>query len=128
MRLLLDTHVIFWVAYEPHKLSAESARLLSDPRHELEFSVAVLWEIAVKNQTRRALPVDPEKLRRRLLERAYVELPIAAEHALAVRRLPRLHGDPFDRIMMAQAIVEGCVLLTADRLILRYPSVPTMAL
>ena len=127
MRLLLDTHVLLWAASQPDRLRAEALEILQNPEHEPAYSVAALWEIAVKNNTRRSLRLDPGHLRRRLLENGYEELPILAEHALAVSRLPRLHGDPFDRILIAQAMVEDRVLVTADRTILQYPLLQTIA-
>ena len=89
----------------------------------MSVSVAGLWEIAIKrgSSTRRDFTVDPARLREGLLDHGYDELPVEADHVIAVRDLPPIHGDPFDRMLVAQAIVEGITLLTADPLVARYP-------
>jgi PIN domain nuclease of toxin-antitoxin system len=128
MRLLLDTHILVWIMVEPHRITPAVRRVLIESDGEIAFSVAVLWELTVKNGTARAMKIEPEFMRDKLLAASFEEVPITAAHALAVSRLPRLHGDPFDRIMMAQALVESRTLVTADRAIQRYPGVPLMAL
>lgn len=86
------------------------------------FSAASLWEIAIKHQLgRKDFRADPRVLRRGLLDNGYGELPIAGAHAVALDLLPPLHKDPFDRILIAQAITEGITLLTADPMLGRYP-------
>ena len=92
------------------------------PATELVFSAASLWEIAIKNGLGRAsFSVDPRLLRRSLSENDYRELPITGAHATAVDLLPPIHKDPFDRILIAQARIEGLTLLTADNTVARYP-------
>lgn len=122
MKLLLDTHLLLWAAGQPDKLSAAARRLLGDKRHSLHFSAASVWEIAIKQALgREDFRVDPAVLRRGLLENGYGEVPIGGEHAVAVSVLPPLHKDPFDRILVAQAVVEGMLLLTADMQVAQYP-------
>lgn len=122
MKLLLDTHVLLWAAGDPGKLSPATRRLLGDKRHTLCFSAASLWEIAIKQQLGRDdFRVEPGVLRRGLLENGYVEVPIDGEHAAGVAVLPPLHKDPFDRILLAQAVVGGMLLLTMDAQLLQYP-------
>ncbi len=122
MKLLLDTHLLLWAAGEPEKLSDAARRLLSDPRNTLCFSAASLWEIANKHTLGRDdFRVDPGVLRRGLLENGYLEVPVDGEHAVAVSVLPALHKDPFDRILVAQAVVGGLLLVTADAQVARYP-------
>jgi PIN domain nuclease of toxin-antitoxin system len=122
MKLLLDTHLLLWAAAEPAKLPRLCRSLLEDARNEPIFSVASLWEIAIKNGLgREDFHVDTAVFRRGLLENGYSELPIAGRHVVAVEALPHLHKDPFDRMLVAQAIVEGVELLTADRIMARYP-------
>lgn len=88
----------------------------------LTFSVASLWEITIKRGLNRPdFVVEPVVMRRNLLAVGYAELPILAAHAFEIRNLPALHGDPFDRILLAQAAVEGLTLLTSDRTLARYP-------
>jgi PIN domain nuclease of toxin-antitoxin system len=122
MRLLLDTHLLLWTAEGSGQLSRSAAQFIDDPDNELYFSSASLWEIAIKlRRGREDFQVDPRLLQRRLLNNRYEELPITGEHAVAVADLPLLHGDPFDRLLIAQCIVEGMTLLTADRTVARYP-------
>jgi PIN domain nuclease of toxin-antitoxin system len=118
LRLLLDTHLLLWSAGQPDRLSAEARSLLQDPANDLVFSVASLWEISIKRGLGRAdFRVEPRVLRRGLRDHGYIELAIAADHALAP-----LHKDPFDRLLLAQAVMEGITLLTADPLVARYPA------
>jgi PIN domain nuclease of toxin-antitoxin system len=88
--------------------------------NELLFSAASLWEITIKNALGRDdFRVEPRVLRRALLDNGYVELPITSDHAVNVDSLPPLHEDPFDRLLIAQALVEGITLLTADKNVAR---------
>jgi PIN domain nuclease of toxin-antitoxin system len=122
MKLLLDTQVLLWAAGEPKRLSAAARRLLLDRRHELLFSAASLWEIAIKSTLGRDdFQVDPRLLRRGLLDNGYVEMPITSQHAVSIDLLPPLHRDPFDRLLLAQALTEGLTLVTADAQLARYP-------
>ena len=122
MRLLLDTHLMLWAANTPARLSREAQGLLTDSANALVFSVASLWEIAIKTGLRRRdFDVDPAGLRDGLLGNGWNELLVEAAHAIAVIDLPPIHGDPFDRMLVAQAIVEGITLLTADPFVARYP-------
>lgn len=122
MKLLLDTHLLLWAAGAPDRLSAEATALLSDPDHELLFSAASIWEIAIKNGLGRDdFKVDVRLLMRGLLDNQYRELPITGAHAVFVESLPPIHKDPFDRIIVAQTTVEGITLLTSDSIVARYP-------
>ena len=122
MKLLLDTHLLLWAAGDPGRLSAAARALIEDPGNELFFSAANLWEIAIKrNIGRDDFHVDARVLRRSLLDNGYSELPITSEHAVAIDTLPPIHKDPFDRIMVAQATVEGITLLTSDSIVAQYP-------
>ena len=95
--------------------------MMSDAANELVFSAASVWEVAIKHELDRAdFTIDPRLLRRGLLENGYIEIPVTGQHALAVVSLPRLHKDPFDRLLVAQSIVEATVLLTADAAVARY--------
>ena len=122
MRVLLDTHVLLWAAGVPERLTREARDLIENPGTELVFSAASLWEVAIKHGLGRDdFRVDPRLLRRGLLENGYTELPVAGLHAVALDSLPRMHKDPFDRMLVAQAQVEGITLLTADPAVARYP-------
>lgn len=121
MKLLLDTHLLLWAAGEPDKLSASARTALLDEANKLFFSSASVWEIVIKRGLGRDdFRVDPLRLRRMLVVHGYTELPITADHALAVDQLPLLHKDPFDRILMAQARAEGMMLVTVDAQLSRY--------
>lgn len=122
MSLLLDTHVLLWAAGVPERLPAAARAMIEDPGTELIFSAASIWEVVIKNGLGRAdFSVDPHLLRRGLLENGYTELAVAGVHVLAVDLLPPIHKDPFDRILIAQARIEGITLLTVDETVGRYP-------
>lgn len=121
MNLLLDTHLLLWAASTPERLPAQASALMLDAGNQLIFSSASLWEITIKNGLERPdFNVDPRRLWRMLLVNGYRELPVTCEHTVAVNDLPPLHKDPFDRILIAQARVEGLVLLTVDQAVAEY--------
>ncbi len=122
MKLLLDTHLLLWAAGEPRRLSKSARALIDSPDNELLFSAASLWEVAIKRGLgREDFKVDARLLRRGLLDNGYRELPIISDHVVATESLPLIHRDPFDRILVAQATVEGITLLTIDPLVAQYP-------
>jgi PIN domain nuclease of toxin-antitoxin system len=121
LNLLLDTHIVLRAA-RGVDLGAGLRRLLEDPANRLVFSAASIWEIAIKSGLGRPdFDVPSGVFRRGLLEAGYEELPVTGAHVAALQGLPALHRDPFDRILVAQALVESLTLLTADRTILAYP-------
>ena len=123
MKLLIDTHLLLWAAEGFEHLPPNAQTLMSVPENELFFSAASLWEIVIKSSLyREDFKVDPRLLRRGLLDNSYSELPVLSKHAVAVGCLPPIHKDPFDRLLIAQAIVEGITLLTADASLAKYPS------
>jgi len=122
MKLLLDTHLLLWVAGQPKRLSASALKLIKNPANELVFSAASIWEVAIKRGLdRRDFQADPRLLRRGLLDNGYSELPILSDHVVAIESLPPIHKDPFDRLLVAQATVEGITLLTGDSVVAQYP-------
>ena len=122
MKLLLDTHLLLWAAGHPERISGKARRLIACAENELFFSVASIWEIVVKRSLGRDdFRVDPARFRRRLRENGYAELAILGAHVVALESLPRIHRDPFDRILIAQAIDEALTLVTADAGVARYP-------
>ncbi|GJE77943.1 type II toxin-antitoxin system VapC family toxin [Methylorubrum suomiense] len=122
MRLLLDTHLLIWVAEGSSRLSPAARVLIEDTTNVLIFSVASLWEIAIKRSLKRPdFRIDSRMLRHGLIANGYEELTVLGSHAVAVETLPLIHKDPFDRLLVAQALVEGLTLLTADGLLARYP-------
>ena len=121
MKLLLDTQVLLWAAGQPERLSPAARRLLNSTSNELVFSAASLWEVAIKHALGRPdFRVEPRVLRRALLDNGYTELPVTGEHAVSVEQLPAVHRDPFDRMLLAQALCEGVTLVTADAQLARY--------
>jgi PIN domain nuclease of toxin-antitoxin system len=122
MKLLLDTHLLLWAAGQPNRLSAAALKLIDNSANELLFSAASIWEVAIKRGLgRNDFQADPRLLRRGLLDNGYSELPILSDHVVAIDSLPPIHKDPFDRVLAAQAAVEGITLLTADFVVAQYP-------
>lgn len=122
MNLLLDTHVLLWAAGSPDRLSVAAQDLINDTSHKVFFSVASIWEITIKESLNRDdFRADARLLRRGLLDNGYNEINITSEHCLTVKSLPMLHRDPFDRLLVAQMIIEGFTLLTVDALVAQYP-------
>ena len=127
MKLLLDTHTLLWAAWMPEKLSAETRELINDTAHELFFSAASIWEVAIKSTLDRDdFKFDARILRRGLLDNGYNELPITSEHAVSIDTLPKHHKDPFDRILIAQSITEGFTFITKDKTLTQYPGAITL--
>jgi PIN domain nuclease of toxin-antitoxin system len=120
--LLLDTHVLLWAAGNPERLSTTVREMLEAPDHELLFSAVSVWEIAIKfGLGREDFRVEPRRLRRGLIDNGYREIAVVSEHVVALDLLPPLHRDPIDRLLVAQAHVEGVTLLTADSRVAQYP-------
>jgi len=121
VRVLLDTHVLVWALIEPQRLSQKVRATLEHPAHEILFSAASVWEIAIKAALGKAqFKVAPARLFEAALAVGFVELPVRAQAALKVQTLPHHHRDPFDRLLVAQAIAESAVLYTADSQLARY--------
>lgn len=121
MRVLLDTHVALWALVDAPRLSSSARMLIEDSRNILFVSAATVWEISIKRT------VSPEKMpisgveAVRFFQRAgYRFLDISPDHALKVETLPRHHNDPFDRLIVAQALIEPLVLVTSDRILSLY--------
>jgi len=121
MKLLLDTQLLVWLGSHPELLSASTAALIDDPNNEVIFSTASVWEVAIKYSRGRAdFQVEPGAFRHELFDAGFRELQVFGEHAVAVASLQPIHKDPFDRILIAQAMVEGITLLTSDAKIAQY--------
>jgi PIN domain nuclease of toxin-antitoxin system len=122
MNLLLDTHLLVWTGTKSERLPTKARSLIAAPENRLYLSVISIWEIAIKRSLgRQEFNVDPRILRRGLIENKYVEVTVSGAHALAIDGLPLIHKDPFDRMLVAQALVEGITLLTVDRVLAQYP-------
>ena len=124
MKLLLDTHLLLWAATAPQRLSAEAQALFNDPDNELHFSAVSIWEVAIKRGLDRPdFQLDVRSFRRGLIDNGYIELPMSSLHAVAIDLLPTVHRDPFDRMLVAQASVEGIPLFTSDAVLAQYSGV-----
>jgi PIN domain nuclease of toxin-antitoxin system len=122
MKFLLDTHILLWGAVEPERLSPVASALIESLDNEMVFSAFSLWEIAIKTGLGRAdFRIDAGMLRRSLFDNGYSELAVTGAHAAMLAGLPPIHKDPFDRMLVAQAIVEGFTLLTSDPMVAKYP-------
>jgi PIN domain nuclease of toxin-antitoxin system len=119
LKLLLDSHLLLWAASEPARISTKARDLIA--ASERYFSAASLWELAIKSALgRRDFVVDVSALHQGLRDNQYRELPVTGAHALFTTNLPPIHKDPFDRILVAQAMLEGLTLLTVDATVARY--------
>ena len=122
MNLLLDTHLLLWVAIGSEKLSAEARNMISNNANRVYFSAVSIWEVVIKNGLQREdFHMDPYLLRRGLIDNGYEELAITSAHTLGLAHLPPIHKDPFDRLLAAQAEFEGFLLLTSDAVVAEYP-------
>ncbi|AFL89442.1 hypothetical protein Terro_3224 [Terriglobus roseus DSM 18391] len=123
MTFLLDTNLLLWSVFERMRVPPAAVELLLDPSNDFVFSVASIWEVAIKSAKHpQTFFADAAKLRSSLLSLGYLELLIASEHAIASAGLPFHHRDPFDRLLVAQAIVEDLRLLTVDGGLTAYSS------
>ena len=121
MKILPDSHLLVWLVAVSYKLPPDARELLESLENTLFFSAASIWELTIKYASGRAdFTFSPALLRQALIEAGFEELPITATHGLAVGNLPALHKDPFDRILIAQAICESMLLLTSDETIAQY--------
>jgi PIN domain nuclease of toxin-antitoxin system len=118
MTLLLDTHVLLWWLEDPRKLSRQAKKAIQDGANRVYVSAAVAWEIAIKKSLGK---LDaPDDLEAMLDSNRFLSLPVTIPHALAVLGLPEHHRDPFDRMLVAQALHEGFRLVTRDQEIAKY--------
>ena len=121
MRVLLDTHVLLWALAEPRRLDGETRATIESGDTEVLFSAASIWEIAIKSGLGRSdFAFDAEEIAQAALDTGFTEVAVRAKAAALVARLPLLHRDPFDRVLVAQAIVEPATLYTTDRQLVPY--------
>ena len=116
MRLLLDTHIVVWWALGDPRLSQRGRGLIGDDTNDIWVSVATIWEVAIKNALRRGdgMGISGKDVAGLLAEAGFAVMPVQPAHVTAVETMPRLHGDPFDRMLIAQAQVETMRLVTHD--------------
>jgi PIN domain nuclease of toxin-antitoxin system len=121
VNLLLDTQIALWALTDCPRLSERARTLILNPDATVFFSAASVWEIAIKHRLARSdMPVSGAEAEVLFREAGYVELPVSAAHAAATEKLPGHHADPFDRMLVAQALYEPLRLLTHDRQLLTY--------
>ena len=121
MRLLLDTHVLLWSLADPRRLPESARDAIETGDNEILFSAASIWEVAIKSQLLRAeFGVDAATIIDAARETRFTELPISAQHAAAIATLPLHHKDPFDRLLIGQALTEPARLVTADKALAAY--------
>ena len=122
MTFLLDTQLVIWIPIDAPHIGKTGRAILTDPANTFLFSAASVWEIAIKRAHKGGdFAYDPRAIRKQLLANGYDELPVQGSHAIMVESLLPIHKDPFDRILIAQAMVEGITLLTRDAVVARYP-------
>lgn len=128
MAYLLDTHVVLWLAYNSRRLTHEIETLLFDKNQTVYFSSVNIWEVAIKSKLGKLdiIGANAKELNSALLENNYLELPVLSKHCLFLEHLPLIHSDPFDRVLIAQAMSENLTLITHDKNILGYPNVKTL--
>ncbi|MGK6316119.1 type II toxin-antitoxin system VapC family toxin [Neorhizobium sp. DT-125] len=121
MRILPDSHILAWFAEDDPNLTHEMRDILEDEDNELFFSSASIWELTIKRAlNRRGFNIEPHVLYRALLDNGFEEIPVSSRHAFILETLPSIHKDPFDRILIAQSMAEGVLLLTSDQAIAQY--------
>ena len=113
MKLLLDSHAFFWWLADDPKLKAEARQAITNPAAVVHVSAATVWELSIKAALGK-LDLDGADLVQELDENDFIELPITAQHSVAAAALPRHHDDPFDRMLIAQARIEGLTIVTRD--------------
>ncbi len=115
MRLMLDTHVLLWALASPKQLGKDARAAIEDPANEVLFSAASIWEIAIKASLKRTdFRVSPAQIAVAALDSGFKELPVHSAAAAHTAKLPAHHRDPFDRLLIAQAVTEPAVFYTAD--------------
>jgi len=119
MNLSLDTHVLLWSLSSPERLSKVARTAIENPGNIVFVSAAAAWEVEIKAALGKLRA--PSDLANQIAAANFQELPITIAHALALKQLPNLHRDPFDRIMLAQARAAGLTFVTADPEVLQYP-------
>jgi PIN domain nuclease of toxin-antitoxin system len=118
MNYLLDTHILLWWLSDPQKISSSILEVISSPEHDIYVSAVSAWEIAIKKSLKKLKA--PDHLMKIIQENDFLLLPIKFDHALFVENLPRIHDDPFDRLLISQCLCEGFTLITADKIIPKY--------
>jgi PIN domain nuclease of toxin-antitoxin system len=121
VRVLIDTHLLLWTVASSRRLPKAARSLILDAANDVFYSAASVWEVSIKSTLgRTGLKADPTVLVRALAQSGFSELPVTAAHAARVARLPAIHRDPFDRLLVAQSLAEPMTLLTNDAVLVGY--------
>jgi len=128
MEILLDTHTFLWWSLQPEKLTPVVLQALRDPDNRILFSAVSSWEAQIKIGLGKLILQDPLRkiVERELIQNNWEVLPVTLHHTWRLEQLPPLHKDPFDRLLIAQALVENLVIATKDPLICTYPDLNTL--
>ncbi|MDE1159873.1 MAG: type II toxin-antitoxin system VapC family toxin [Neorhizobium sp.] len=119
---MLDSHMLVWLVGASDRLPAKARIAIENPSNLIFFSSASIWELQIKHSTGRArLALPPVILHQVLVSNQFHEVPVTSQHGLRTAALPPIHRDPFDRILIAQAMAEDMLLLTSDQMVGRYP-------
>lgn len=124
MKLLLDTHTLLWILSSPKVLSNKAEKAITTASNIIYVSAASLWEIMIKNSNGKlAIPGDIEE---QIKLHNFLQLPISFRHTIGIKDLPKIHGDPFDRLLISQALEEDLTIITRDEIIAKYPGIKTI--
>ena len=121
MKYLLDTHIILWAALDVKRLSRKAKAILENPESVLYFSPISLWEISIKHEKHpKQMAITSERAKEPALKMGFIELPVRSRHGVDIAKLPDIHGDPFDRMLITQARSDGLVLISHDDTVIAY--------
>ena len=121
MKYLLDTHIILWAGFDVKRLSRKAKTILENPENALYFSPISLWEISIKHEKHpEQMAVTSERVREIAIKMGFIELPVRSRHGVDVAKLPAIHNDPFDRMLVTQARSDGLSLLSHDSKVIAY--------
>ena len=121
MKYLLDTHIILWAAADVKRLSRKAKSILENPENVLYFSPVSLWEISIKHAKHpEQMAITSERAKELALKMGFIELPVRSRHGVDIAKLPDIHGDPFDRMLVTQARSDGMMLISHDDKVIAY--------
>jgi len=121
MKYLLYTHIILWAGFDVKRLSRKAKAILENPENALYFSPISLWEISIKHEKHpEQMAVTSERVRDIAIKMGFIELPVRSRHGVDIAKLPDIHNDPFDRMLVTQARSDGLCLLSHDDKVIAY--------
>ena len=121
MKYLLDTHIILWSGFDVKRLSRKAKSILENPENTLYFSPISLWEISIKHEKHpEQMAITSERVREIAIKMGFIELPVRSRHGVDIAKLPDIHNDPFDRMLITQARSDGLYLISHDDKVIAY--------